>query len=58
VLSFVEAVRGPLLEQLEGKEARAGGGGVGEQTLRKRARSDAGNDDNEDGRIEVSGAAE
>jgi hypothetical protein len=58
VLSFVEAVRGPLLERLEGQEARTDGGGVVEQTFTKRARCDAGSDDKEEGRVEVSGGTE
>jgi hypothetical protein len=58
VLSFVEAVRGPLLERVEGKEARADGGGVVEQTFTNRARSHAGSDEKEEGRGEVSGPAE
>jgi hypothetical protein len=52
VLSSVVALRGALLEQLEGQDAKAG---VVEQELGKRARSQAGSEDKEDGRDEVSG---
>jgi hypothetical protein len=58
VLSFVEAVLGPLLERVKRKEARASGGGVVEQTIGKRSRCDAGGDDKEEGRSEVSGPAQ
>jgi hypothetical protein len=55
VLSFVEAVRGPLVERLDRRD-------MDENTMteasRKRARSDAGNDDKEEGRVEVSGHTE
>lgn len=55
VLSSVVALRGALLEQLEGQDA---GAGVVEQALGERARSQAESEDKEEGRDEVSGAAE
>lgn len=55
VLSFVEAVRGPLLERLEGCETGQGGDGVvEEEASRKRARGEAGKEQG-DRRSEVSG---
>jgi hypothetical protein len=57
VLSFIEAVRGPLSERLEVKDARAVEENTVTETSRKRARCDAGSDDKE-GRSEVSGHAE
>jgi hypothetical protein len=58
VLSFVEAVRGPLSERLKGHEARVVHEGLVEQAFGKRPRYDAGSDDKEEGRNEVSGASE
>jgi hypothetical protein len=58
VLSFVEAVRGPLLERLKGQQPMADGEGVVEDALRKMSRCDVGSDDKEEGRVEVSGHTE
>jgi hypothetical protein len=55
VLSFVEAVRGPLLERLEGCETGQGDDGViEEEASRKRARGEAGKEQG-GGRSKVSG---
>jgi hypothetical protein len=54
LLSFVEAVRGPLLERLRGHEERHRGDGSMEDASRKRGRCDAGSSD-KDGHGEVSG---
>jgi hypothetical protein len=58
VLSFIEAVRGSLSERLELKHARAVEENTVTEASRKRSRCDAGVDDKEEGRSEVSGAAE
>jgi hypothetical protein len=54
LLSFVEALRGPLLERLQGHGERHRGDGSMEEVSRKRGRCDAGSDDKE-GHGEVSG---
>jgi hypothetical protein len=53
LLSFVEALRAPLLERLEGDEQCGGGEGIVEEASRKRGRGDAGSGQEEGGRGEV-----
>jgi hypothetical protein len=55
VLCFLEAVRGGLVERVEGCEASSGGEGSVEEAVRKRARGDARRDDKE-GPGQVSGS--